>query len=111
MGTLQRGEAIATQLEAAGIRAYVDPSIASPPCILVIPPALQMDLNCAYSATWQLVALAPAVNTADRSSWQALDTMLDAAVTTIDVQSAEPVAYVLNGRSYPAYLISLMEGV
>ena len=111
MGTLARAKELVTELEAQGIRATIDPSVAPPPCILVIPPNLTFDLACSVDAAWQLVALAPASNTADRSSWEILDTLLDATAKVVDLATADLVSYVLNGRTYPAYLLSFTEGI
>lgn len=111
MGTLARGQELVDLLEAQGVRATVDPALAQPPCVLIVPPNLTFDLACAVDATWQLVALAPAVNTADRTSWEALDNLLDDLGKVVDMQSADLVAYFLNGRSYPAYLITFTEGI
>jgi hypothetical protein len=111
MGTLARGQELVELLEAQGIRATVDPALANPPCVLIPPPNLTFDLACAVDATWQLVALAPAVNTADRTSWQALDDLVEEVQEIVDLTSADVVSYFLNGRSYPAYLMSFTEGI
>lgn len=112
MDTYGRGEAMVQGLEALGTRAYLDPSIASPPCVLIIPPNLTFDLQCeAVTATWNLVALAAAANTADRSTWQALQTMVQNVALVTDVHEGTLVSYVLNGRTYPAYLLTFTEGV
>ena len=58
MGTLARGTEIAAELELLGIRATLDPAVASPPCILIIPPNITWDQMCAVTAAWQLVAMA-----------------------------------------------------
>jgi protoporphyrinogen oxidase len=111
MGTLARGYELVDLLEAQGVRATVDPALAAPPCVLIPPPNLTFDLACAVDATWQVVALAPAVNTADRTSWEALDELLDGLGKVVDISSADVVAYFLNGRSYPAYLVTFTEGI
>lgn len=107
-----RGLAIAEGLEALGIRAYLDPALASPPCILVIPPNLNFDLQCdAVTAEWQLVALAPAVNSADHNTWKVLESLILNTQKVLELQSADLVSYVVNGRTYPAYLLICSEGV
>lgn len=110
--TFARGQEIVAGLEAIGVRATMDPALANPPCVMVVPPNLVFDLQCdSVTADWQLVALAPAVATADRTSWQALETLVNGTAQVVDVRSADVVAYVVNGRTYPAYLISFSEGV
>ena len=111
MGTLARGMQIATELEAVGVRAVLDPALASPPCILIIPPNLTWDQMCAVSAAWQLVALAPAAQTADRTSWELLDSLVDNAAKVVDSRSAQLVAYTVNGKQYPSYLITFQESI
>jgi hypothetical protein len=111
MGSYLRAQDIVQKLEAEGVRATTDPSAFSAPGILVTPPNLVMDLNCGVTASWTLVAIAPAAQGADRSSWQELDALVDAAQAVLDVESADLVAYVLNGTSYPAYLMLFDEGI
>lgn len=112
MDTYGRGQEIAQELEALGTRATLDPALANPPCVLIIPPNLTFDLQCdSVTADWQLVALASAPHTADRTTWQALQTMVINANKVLDVQSADLVSYVVNGRTFPAYLLSCSEGI
>lgn len=112
MDTYGRGEAMVQGLEALGTRAYLDPSIATPPCVLIVPPNLVFDLQCdAVTAEWQLVALAAAASTADRTTWQALQLMVQNVSMVADVRGADLVSYILNGRAYPAYLLTFSEGV
>lgn len=111
MNTYGRGQEIAADLEAMGTRAFLDPALASPPCVLVIPPNLTFDLACAVTAEWRLIALAPATHTADRGTWQALESILTNAEKVLDLQSAELVAYVVNGKSCPAYLLRCQEAI
>jgi len=111
MGTLSRGQELVELFEDQGIRATVDPALANPPCVLIPPPNLTFDLACAVDATWQLVALAPGAGTADRTTWEALDSLLDGVGKSVELTSVDLVAYVLNGRTYPAYLITFTEGI
>lgn len=111
MGTLSRGKELVELLEAQGIRATVDPALASPPCVLVVPPNLTYDLPCAVDAAWQLAAIVPAANTADRSTWEMLDDLVDATTKAVDIATGDLVSYVLNGRAFPAYLLSFTEGI
>lgn len=111
MGTLARATEIAADLEALGVRAVLDPALANPPCILIMPPNLLWDQMCAVTAAWQLVALAPAAQTADRTSWALLDGLVDNAAKAVDCRNAQLVAYALNGKQYPSYLITFEESV
>jgi len=109
MSTLARGEELVAKLEAAGIRATVDPALASAPCVLVIPPNLTFNLPCGATLRWQLVAIVPAAQTADRTSWAELDELVDATCAVADVSTANLVAYVVNNQTYPAYLMTWEE--
>lgn len=111
MGTLGRAQQIVDQLTAAGLRATTDPYVLSPPCILVPPPNLTYDLGCGATLNWQLIALAPASATADRNSWADLDALVDAAYQQLVVRGATLVSYVVNGRTYPAYVLELQESI
>lgn len=112
MDTYRRGLEIVQGLESQGTRATMDPATASPPCVLVIPPNLTFDLMCdAVTADWQLVALYPASNSADRHTWQGLNGMIVHARNVLDIRSADLVSYVVNGRTFPAYLLSCSEGI
>lgn len=112
MNTFKRGQDIVAGLEALGVRATQDPALGNPPCVLVTPPNLTMDLQCeAVTAEWRLVALAPAINSADHTTWQDLESLVLAAQQIVDVETADLVSYVLNGRTFPAYLLSFSEGV
>jgi len=111
MGTLGRAREIVDLLEAQGVRATLDPALASPPCILVVPPNLTFDLNCGVTGKWQLVAIAPATNTADRATYEILDDLLDGAAESLPLETGDLVAYSLSGKTYPAYLISFTEAI
>lgn len=111
MISLDRGQDIVSKLEAQGIRATTDPALVAAPGVLLTPPNLVWDLACGVSATWSLVALAPAANTADHTSWASLDEMVEAIAGVVDLESADVVTYVVNGRNYPAYLCQFTEGI
>lgn len=111
MGSLTRAQEIVETLTNVGIRATTDPQMANPPCVLVSPPNLEMDTNCGYTASWQVIALVPAANTADRNSWRELDTLVDGLVKAFEVERATLIAYILNGKSYPAYLLEWNEAL
>jgi len=111
MGTLDRGQELVDLLEGQGVRATTDPALANPPCVLIIPPNLRFDLACAVDADWQLAAIAPAASTADRTVWGALDELVDGVAKAVDLRNADLVSYVVNGRTYPAYLLSFTEGI
>lgn len=112
MGTLDRAEELAAALNAQGVRATLDPSMATPPCVLITPPTLTFEVACGATAEWSLVALAPAVQTADRNSWQTLeDVALGVTRAGLDVERADPSVYVLNGKNFPAYLMTIREAI
>jgi len=57
------------------------------------------------------VALYPATNSADRSTWQGLNAMINHAQQVLDIRAADLVSYVVNGRTFPAYLLTCSEGI
>lgn len=109
MSTFDRAAGIVAALNGAGIRATTDPGAASPPCVLVVPPARTYDLPCGFTARWQLAAIAPAALGADRNSWAQLEALVDAVADVVDLQGAELVTYTLNGTGYPAFLLTFEE--
>jgi hypothetical protein len=111
MGSIDRGQEIIADLESVGLRATSDPSAIAPPCILVAPPNHTFDVACGSSVVWQLVALATSTTSADRTSWGQLDGLIDLAVTVLDIESATLVSYMVNGKSYPAYILSFREAI
>jgi hypothetical protein len=111
MTPLQRAQELVQKLEAEGIRASTDPAVLSPPGVLFSPPNLAWDVACGYTASWQLVALAPAALTADRTSWQTLDELVEAVAGVLDLTDGTLISYVLNGTTYPAYLLTFTEAL
>ena len=109
MGTLARGQDMVAKLEAQGIRATTDPYLVAPPCVLVLPPNLRFTTGCGHDANWRLVCIAPSAQTADRTTWQQLDDLVDGAYAVLPVESADLIAYILNGKSYSAYLLKFAE--
>lgn len=88
MDSYARALAIAADLTAAGVRATADARNTNPPCVLVVPPHRDFDINYGYSAEWHLWVLAPGEGTAD--TWRALDSMLDVLTARFPLESAEP---------------------
>lgn len=111
MATLDRALEIVGELEAAGFRATTDPAAVAAPCILVPPPDLTFDVGCGVTVEWHLVALAPAVQTADRTSWETLDTLVDGLADLFTIESGIVTPYVVNGRSYPSYTLTMREAI
>lgn len=111
MESLTRAQQICECLERAGVRATTDPALIDAPAVLVLPPNRTYDLSCGFTARWQLIALAPAAQTGDRTSWALLDGLVAAACSVLDIESADLVAYIANGRSYPSYLMQFEEAI
>lgn len=111
MGSYKRGLELVEALEAAGITATVDPRSATPPCVLVAPPALTYDTGCSATAVWQLFALSPPGANADM--WVALDSMADAVADVLPIERLDYVAYSLSPDvpALPAYRLSFTQGV
>jgi len=93
------------------VLATTDPRSATPPCVLVTPPRVVWDMNCAGTATWQFVALAPGV--ANFDAWVILDGLLATVAKVVPVESHYFVGYQLamGQPQLPAYLIQFTQGV
>lgn len=111
MTPLERAQELVQKLEAQGVRATVDPGTIAPPCVLFTPPNLGFGLQCAYDATWRCPVLAPVMQVAEKGTWEELDRMVSVMADTVDLQSADLVSYTVNGRQYPAYLLTWNEGI
>lgn len=109
--TFTRAQAIVAALTDAGARASLDPSAITPPAVLVVPPTRAYDVPCGFSATWQLVAIAPGAQGADRTTWTALDDLVDAVAAAVDLERAELMSYTLNGQTMPAYICTFSEAL
>lgn len=109
MGALARAQEIITELEASGVRATLDPGLIAPPCVLLVPPSFTFGLACGADAAWRCPALAPATQIAEAGTWEALDNMASVASQVVDLSAVDLVAYTVNGRVYPAYLLSWQE--
>lgn len=107
MNAYDRAAEIVGALEAAGVRATVDPSAVHAPCVLVPPPSRTYDQPCGYAARWELVAIAPAALGADRSTWLELDRLVNAVASVADVTGAELASYQLGSQTFPAYLVAV----
>jgi hypothetical protein len=114
VSSIGRALEICDLLEAAGVRATVDPSAFNPPGALVIPiPRRVADLACGYSATWTIHALAPAPTAGgDRTAATLLDDLCDQICEALPRWDlAEPGAYVLAPNTFPSYSITFTEGI
>jgi len=106
-----RQRALAAELTAAGVPATSDPRSATPPVVLVPPPRRRNDVNCGYTAEWELVALVPGPGNADADV--ALSTMVDALEDLLPVTDSDPGSYVLSPDNppFPAFRVHFTEGI
>lgn len=102
---------IVDKLTGAGITATADPRSATPPCVLVSPPAKRYDLACGFTAAWQLYCLAPGTGNAD--AFITLDRLETAVAQVLPVARSTLVAYVLSADNppLPAYRVEFDQGV
>jgi len=96
---------IVEKLKSAGVRATTDAGALNPPAVLVPPPRRVYNLNCGYSAVWNVHAIAPGVTGGDRVTWGQLDELVDAIASVYPVELAQPGAYVLEAKTLPSYLV------
>jgi hypothetical protein len=109
--TFVRAQLLVAALTDVGVRASLDPSALTPPAVLVVPPTRVYDLGCGFSATWNLVAIAPGAQGADRTTWTALDDLVDAVAAAVTLERAELMSYTINGQTMPAYICTFTEAL
>jgi len=97
---------IVDKLKTAGIRATTDAGALTPPAVLVPPPRRVYDVGCGYTAQWNLHAIAPAITGGDRVTWGLLDDLVDGIASVYPVATAQPGAYVLEGKTLPSYQVT-----
>lgn len=113
MGTRRaRGEEIAAQLRAAGVKASTDVGTvtAQLPAVLIPPPALEPAMD-GFVVTWRLVALA-SVTQGSSTAWDQLDDLVDKVdASGLLIQRADPFSYQLptGGDPVPAYALTFTE--
>ena len=110
MSSYERAGELVGKLTAAGITATVDPRGATPPCVLVVPPARVYDVACGYTATWELWALVPGTGNAD--AHVALDDLVDEVATVLPLERADLQSYALSADAptLPAYRLDIDGG-
>jgi hypothetical protein len=114
MSSYDRATELVALLEAADpdLVATLDPRAATPPCVLVTPPAgTPAGTYCTHTVTWSLYALAP--GTANADSWKELDRLLAIVNAALPVEQWLFVAYSLapDAPLVPAYQIQFTEGI
>lgn len=88
------------ELEAAGLRAVYDPRKAVPPCVVINPPTVTLDMNCGGTAEWTAHAL---VASSASDAWAQLDGMVAAALPVLPVSTVTPVSLPVDGTEFPAF--------
>lgn len=109
MSSHEAAQVIVGKLVAAGIRATTDPSALNLPAVLVVPPRRTYDVGCGYTATWTLHAIAGAPTGGDRTTWAALDHLVDTIAGVLPVEEAVAGAYVLLQNTHPSYQVTFTE--
>jgi hypothetical protein len=115
---LERAEQIVAQLQAAGVRATIEPTqaVGLLPCVLVnIPAERSNDLNCGASVTWALDCLAPVPNGWDRTAWLLMEELITAVEATFAVERSRSQPFQRPGAAglltYPSYEMTFMEAL
>jgi hypothetical protein len=111
MSSHDAAQIIADKLTAAGVDVTHDPRGATPPCVLIAPPALTFDLGCGATASWSVWALAP--GPANLDAWVALDEMLSTVAGVLPVERCDFRMYspAADASPLPAYQIQFTEGI
>lgn len=107
---VEQAKVWAAELSAAGIRATHDPRKIAPPCVLIVPPSVELDSNCGGTGEWTAFALAATVGTSD--AWEQLDQIVLKALPILPVERIEPNSYSAEETvQYPAFTMTWTETV
>lgn len=102
---VDQAKAYAAELTKAGVRATHDPRKVAPPCILIAPPRVVLDMNCGGTAQWTALALATVVGNSD--AWQQLDRLVAKALPILPVESIDPQDYSVDDvTTYAAFALN-----
>jgi hypothetical protein len=103
-------EGWADQLTQNGIRVTLDPRSANPPCLLLLPPSMALDVSCGGTATFTAYALTRGPGNAD--AWRSLDDLTADAATVLPLESFEPGSYAVDdGTPLPAFILTWTEAL
>jgi hypothetical protein len=97
---------LVAQFQSNSIRATMDPRSVNPPCVLLTPPSLEININRGASAEFTALALVPGPGNAD--AFAALDRLTQDVCRNILVNAERitPVEYSPDDSpGYPAYQI------
>lgn len=82
------------ELRAAGVRATMDVRNLNLPCVLIIPPAIVLDVNCGGTAKFTAYAISRGPGNAD--AWKSIDELLDKVAAAVDVEEVRPTQYTID---------------
>jgi hypothetical protein len=116
MSSLQRAEEICQKLEAAGVRASVDPSALNLPAVLVNMPAERTnDLNCGVTVRWALDCIVPVPVGWDRTAWRLMEDLVTAVEATFPIERSRSQPFNRPGAAglvnFPSYECSFSEAI
>ena len=97
-----------TDLTAAGLRVTLDPRNVNPPCVLLVPPRVEMDLNCGGTAEFKAFILVPPP--ANLDAWRLADDMAVKVGGVVDVRTLEPSSYGVDDSGLLPALEATWEG-
>jgi hypothetical protein len=98
------------RLNQAGVRATLDPRSANPPCILLVPPAMAMDVQCGGTATFTAYAITR--GPANLDAWKSLDELAADATAVLPVEGLEPGSYALDETTpLPVFVLTWSEAL
>lgn len=98
------------ELTAVGIRATLDPRSVNPPCVLLIPPTMALDVAGGGTATFTAYALTRGPGNAD--AWKSLDQLTTQAIEVLPLESFEPGSYAVDdGTPLPCFTLTWTEAL
>lgn len=107
---IDRLNSYAMELAAVGVRATLDPRSVNPPCVLLIPPTMALDVSCGGTATFTAYALTRGPGNAD--AWKSLDQLTAQAYQVLPLEGFEPGSYAVDdGTPLPAFILTWTEAL
>lgn len=100
----------ASVLNAGGVRATLDPRSVNPPCLLLIPPTMALDVSCGGTATFLAYAITRGPGNLD--AWKSLDDLVSKAAAILPLEAFEPGSYALDdGTPLPCLILTWTEAL
>lgn len=96
------------QIKQLGMRVTMDPRNLNPPCVLFVPPRVELDSNCGGVATFKAFFIAP--GPANLDAWRVVDKMAAMAAPVLNIETLDPSSYGVDDTGVLPALEATWEG-